>query len=147
MTEDLPQNRTPSGVDFKYDEARENAEIAAALGAEVAQRFGSRDETPFSILARDARGALLGGLNGVSHWRWLYIRHLWVAPERRGRGLAAQLLAHAEAKAKARGCVGLYIDTFDPAVAGIYQRRGFTRAGEIEDFPPGAARLFLIKRL
>ena len=28
---------------------------------------------------RDGAGALIGGLNGVIHWRWLYIRHLWVA--------------------------------------------------------------------
>ncbi|BDV35895.1 GNAT family N-acetyltransferase [Methylocystis iwaonis] len=126
-------------------EAAESAEVAANLGAEIAARFGPREEAPLSLALRDAGGALQGGLNGVIHWRWLYIRHLWVAPEWRSQGFAKSLIAAAEREARARGAIGAYIDTFDPAVAGFYERLGYLRCGEIADFPPGAQRIYLSK--
>ena len=128
-------------------ERGESAEIAARLGAEIAAQFGPRDETPLSILARSAGGELIGGLNGIAHWRWLYIRHLWVAATARGDGLGRQLMAAAEAQARALGCVGMYIDTFDPRIAAYYERAGFSRVGEIVDFPPGGQRIYLSKPL
>lgn len=128
-------------------EAVESAEVAARLAAEIAARYGPRDEAPLSLIMRDGAGALIAGLNGVTHWRWLYIRRLWVAPSRRGEGLASQLIAAAERAARDRGAIGAYIDTFDPRVAAFYMRRGFSRVGEIADFPLGGQRIFLSKRL
>ena len=32
-----------------------------------------------AIFIRDDRGAIVGGLNGHTHWSWLFISHLWVA--------------------------------------------------------------------
>lgn len=127
--------------------AGEAAEIAARLGAEIAAQFGPRDETPLSILAHTDEGALIGGLNGVIHWRWLYIRHLWVAAVARGEGLGRELIAAAEVEARSRNCIGIYIDTFDLRVADYYEGAGFSRAGEIADFPPGGQRIYLSKRL
>ncbi len=125
----------------------DSSRVAAALGAEVAARFGPRDETLFSILAHDDAGALVAGLNGVVHWGWCYIRHFWVAAGWRGRGLGRSLLLDAEAAAAARGCAGLYLDTFDPGAARFYERCGFLSFGRIEGFPPGHARIFLAKTL
>lgn len=120
--------------------------LADALGAHVAARFGPRDEAPLHVFAYDG-DELVGGLNGVTHWRWLYVRQLWVADMRRGAGLGAELLRRAEEAARARQCLGVYIDTFEPQVAAFYERRGFARFGAIADFPPGAQRIFLAKRL
>jgi len=117
------------------------------LSAEVAARFGPRDETPLSVLAHDGDGALIGGLNGGSHWGWLYIRQFWVAESWRKRGLGRSLLDAAEAKARARGCAGVYLDTFSPQAEAFYARCGYERFGALEDFPPGHARVFLRKRL
>lgn len=128
-------------------ETAESAEIAARLAAEIAARFGARNEAPLAVAARDESGALIGGLNGVTHWRWLYIRHLWVDEAQRGRGLARRLIASAESAARARGAMGAYIDTFDPRVAALYERLGFSRFGEIGDFPVGGKRIYLSKRL
>lgn len=124
----------------------ESAEIAARLGAEIAARFGPRDEASLSIALRDDDGALVAGLNGVTHWRWLYIRHLWVAEPLRGGGLARRIMAEAESLARDRGAIGAYIDTFDARVAAFYERLGYRRAGEIADFPLGGMRVFLSKR-
>ncbi len=128
-------------------EPMESLDVAARLGAEIAARFGLREEAPLSITMRDGAGTLLCGLNGVTHWRWLYIRHVWVAEPQRGRGLATKLLEAAERAALARGAIGAYIDTFDPRVAAFYERLGFGRVGEIADFPPGGQRIYLSKRL
>lgn len=127
--------------------AAESPEIAARLGAEITARFGPRDETSLSILARAADGTLVGGLNGVVHWRWLYIRHLWVAEAERGAGIGRHLLATAEAEARRRSCVGIYVDTFDPGAARFYEHAGFSRSGEIIDLPPGARRIYLSRHL
>ncbi|MFO1101574.1 MAG: GNAT family N-acetyltransferase [Methylocystis sp.] len=128
-------------------EQSESAELAARLGEEIAAQFAPREEAPVCVVAHDPQGALVAGLNGVLHWRWLYVRHLWVEPSQRGRGWGRRLIAEAERIAIERGCVGLYVDTFDPHAAAFYESLGFARAGEIVDFPPGHARLFLRKRL
>jgi GNAT superfamily N-acetyltransferase len=125
----------------------ESPAIAAHLGAEIAARFGPRDETSLSILARTADGTLVGGLNGVVHWRWLYIRHLWVAEAERGGGIGRRLLATAEGEARRRSCMGMYVDTFDRGAARFYECAGFSRSGEITDLPPGARRIYLSRHL
>ena len=120
--------------------------VAASLAAEIATAFGPRNESPLSIIAYDG-DAVAGGLNGSVHWGWCYIRHLWIQAEWRRRGLGRRLLAEAETQARARRCVGLYVDTFDPGAAQFYERAGYTRFGRIDDFPRGHARTFLQKRL
>lgn len=140
------ENEVVEKIFFSIESA-ESAELAVRLGEEVAVRFGARDERPLSIVARDAQGALVAGLNGVSHWRWLYVRHLWVEKSQRGGGLGRRVMVEAERLAKERGCVGVYVDTFDPQAAAFYETLGFTRAGEIVGFPPGHARFFLSKLL
>jgi ribosomal protein S18 acetylase RimI-like enzyme len=97
--------------------------------------------------SRSSRNTVVGGLNGSTHWGWCYIRHLWVREGWRRRGLGYTLLAEAETQARARHCVGLYVDTFDAGAAAFYERSGFERFGRIDDFPPGHARTFLLKRL
>lgn len=122
------------------------AMVASSLAAEVTADFGPRDETPLSIIAR-AGDAVVGGLNGSTHWGWCYIRHLWVRDDWRRGGLGHRLLVHAETEARARGCAGLYVDTFNEGAVTFYERAGFARFGRIEGFPPEHARTFLMKRL
>jgi ribosomal protein S18 acetylase RimI-like enzyme len=125
--------------------------VAKSLAAEIAAGFGPRDESPFSIVAYDgvgnAGGAVVGGVNGATHWGWCYIRQLWVEAAWRRCGLGLRLLAETEALTRARQSVGLYVDTFDPGAANFYERAGFARFGQIDDFPPGHKRIFLRKRL
>ena len=146
MAGDPADEKPAAAISFEHDENGEDAGVAARLGADVAAQFGPRDEAPLSIRALDGSGALVGGLNGVTHWRWLYVRHLFVTEGGRGAGLGRRLLAEAEAMARRRGCVGIYLDTFDAGAAAFYERCGFARHGVIEDFPPGFARTYLSKK-
>lgn len=146
MTERLDGADSPSIAVFD-DTANSGAEfVAVSLAAEIAAGFGPASGLPLSIVA-SAGDIVAGGLNGVTHWGWCYIRHLWVRADWRRRGLGHRLLAEAETQARARACVGLYVDTFDPGAAAFYERAGFARFGKIEDFPPGHARMFLRKRM
>jgi GNAT superfamily N-acetyltransferase len=132
---------------FQWRDEAESPELAALLAQEIAVRHGSRDEKPLFIHARDADGALICGVNGMTHWRWLYVRHFWVAPARRAQGLGTALMAEVERAARERGCVGVYLDTFDEGPARFYERLGFRRCGRIENFPPRATRTILAKPL
>jgi GNAT superfamily N-acetyltransferase len=138
--------KPPSLEFFEREGAPGLAEAEDALAREIAMRFGPRAETPFAIVAR-AEDATVGGLEGLTHWRWLYVRRLWVAQEWRGRGLGRRLLAEAEARARARDCVGVYLDTFDDGAVRFYEKCGFAVCGRIDNFPPGARRTYLSKRL
>lgn len=131
-----------------YDSAEEkaSARVEASLGEEVASRFGPRDETPLSIQAFDG-GTLIGGLNGCTHWGWLYIRQFWVTASWRSRGVGRGLLQQAETQARMRNCIGIYLDTFDPGAAQFYARCGYSTFGQIGDFPPGHTRTFLYRKL
>lgn len=56
-------------------------------------------------------------------------------PSHRGRGLASALIRAAEAEARARGRWLIVLDTAtDEGAAGLYERHGFTLAGEIPDY-------------
>jgi ribosomal protein S18 acetylase RimI-like enzyme len=65
----------------------------------------------------------------------------------RPQGLGTQLLESAEAEAKRRGCRGAWLDTFNAAAARFYEKQGYHPFGLINDYPPGAARDFLLKLL
>lgn len=122
------------------------AYVASSLTSEIVAGFGRRNETPLSIVAHEG-DKVVGGLNGATHWAWCYIRHLWVHEDWRRHGLGQRLLAEAETQARARQCVGLYVDTFDAGAATFYERAGFETFGRIDGFPPGHARIFLHKKL
>lgn len=56
-------------------------------------------------------------------------------PSHRGRGLASALIRVAEAEAIARGRTLIVLDTAsEEGAAGLYERHGFTLAGEIPDY-------------
>ena len=99
------------------------------------------------VVARDAEGTLVGGVFGEIYWGWLNIVVLWVAPTLRRQGLGTRLLSRAELEAVAKGCHGVYLDTFTFQGYGLYLRAGYEIFGTLEQFPSGHSRHFLRKRL
>lgn len=123
------------------------ATISEGLSSFNDADVGPAHRSPLAVLVRDSDAQLVGGISGYTAWGWLYVQWLWLEPGRRGRGLAGQMLAAAEAEAKARGCHGAYIDTFSPVALKVYRRAGYEPFGELADFPPGRTRVFLQKPL
>ncbi|MBB3911355.1 GNAT family N-acetyltransferase [Sphingomonas desiccabilis] len=102
---------------------------------------------PVAILLRDADGHTIGGLWGRSGYDWLFVEYLAVPQALRGQRLGSALIAEAERIARARGCCGLWLDTFAFQARGFYEKLGFTVFGTLEDHPRGSRRFFLSKRL
>jgi GNAT superfamily N-acetyltransferase len=98
------------------------------------------------VVARRA-GRMVAGATGQTAWAWLYIGRLWVAEELRGAGLGTRIVRRLESEAKARGCTGAWLDTFDFQAKPFYEKLGYRLFGELADFPPGHARHFLWRPL
>jgi GNAT superfamily N-acetyltransferase len=130
---------SPSDVDL--------AAIGDCLVAFNAADVGPSGRQALTVLVRDCNGAVIGGLSGYTAWGWLFTQWLFVPDALRGQGLAGQLLARAEEEARARGCHGAWIDTFNPQALKAYQRQGYEIFGELPEFPKGRTRVFLKKHL
>jgi ribosomal protein S18 acetylase RimI-like enzyme len=75
-----------------------------------------------------------------------------VAPRRQRKGLGARLLAEAEREAAKRGAARMYVDTSGRAqyapTRGFYERNGYQKAAELEDFyAPGDAKIIYARAL
>jgi GNAT superfamily N-acetyltransferase len=102
---------------------------------------------PLGAFARDANGAVLGGVYGLVNWTWLHVSLLWVSSELRHQGLGSRLLAAIEAAGVERGCSEAHLDTFSYQARPFYERHGYRLFATLEDYPPGHQRLFLRKTL
>ncbi len=109
--------------------------------------LGPADARPLALLLRSPDGqAVTGGLWGRTAFQWLFVELLFVPENLRGRHVGAALLQAAEAEARERGCIGAWLDTFNPSAREFYRQQGYETFGEIGEYPPGHGRYFLHKR-
>jgi len=108
--------------------------------------FGQSDRRELAIPIYDDHGNLLGGLTGYTGRGWLYIGMLFVPEEMRGKGLAARMLDMAEQEARARGCIGAYIDTMNPDALSVYLKQGYIEIGRLKGLAGGHDVTWLEKR-
>ena len=94
-----------------------------------------------TLLVHDADGRPAGGLWGRGFYQWLFVEYLVVPESMRGQGVGRDLMARAEAWARAKGYVGVWVDTFSFQARPFYEKLGFTvfggvagvSAGDVED--------------
>jgi GNAT superfamily N-acetyltransferase len=116
------------------------------LDAYNARFWPDANWAPRYIFARDAAGAVQGGVYYVVAMEWLFVNWLWVAESHRGAGEGTRLIRAAEHEARVAGCRGVYLDTFTFQAPGFYQKLGYSEFGRIADFPTGFDRIWLMKR-
>jgi GNAT superfamily N-acetyltransferase len=121
--------------------------VLAPLRAYNEAMAGPARAEPVAILLRDAEDRPVGGLWGRSGYDWMFVEYLAVPEALRGQRLGSALIAEAERIARARGCCGIWLDTFAFQARGFYEKLGFTVFGTLEDHPRGSRRFFLSKRL
>lgn len=92
-------------------------------------------------------GVTRGGLIGQTSRDWLFVELLYVPEDLRRSGYGRQIMQLAEDEARARGCIGIHLDTLSFQARGFYEKLGFDVFGTLEDFPPGHSRFYLHKRL
>ena len=120
------------------------------LGAFNHTRVGPESVLRLGLLLREGGaedGKIEGGVLAWSWYGWMHIGFVYLPEALRGAGLGRRLLQRTEAIARARGCHGMWLDTFSFQARGFYEKLGFSVFGEIEDYPPGHSRIFLKKRL
>ena len=112
------------------------------------EQAGESRREPIAIMLRDPdTGAYCGGLIGQISFDWLFVSLLFVPEAARGQDLGTRLLEQAEQLARAKGCLGLWLDTYSFQAPDFYLRRGFEPFGQIDDHPVGGRRTFFRKRL
>jgi GNAT superfamily N-acetyltransferase len=135
-------------LDVQLPLQREDASIVElGLRAFTDERAGPVDARSFGIYLRDDAGTVVGGLNGELRWTWLYIAHLWLPGEYRGRGIGTALLMRAETFAREQGARAAYLDTLEFHALEFYEKHGYRPFGVLQDFPPGFRRFYLQKSL
>ncbi|MCJ8206932.1 GNAT family N-acetyltransferase [Pseudomonas sp. RGM2987] len=133
-------------TDAPTDEERQA--ILAPLRAYNTAKTGGTVPELVAWLVRDERSdEVVGGLYGRVFFRWLYIELLVVPEQARGQGTGSSLMQMAEEYAREKGCVGMWLDTFDFQAPVFYRKHGFTEIGQIDDYPPGHQHFFFQKRL
>ena len=121
--------------------------VLAPLREYNRSRGGDPRARPVALILSDDQGAKLGGLWGRISYDWLFVELLAVPEAHRGGGYGAKLMRAAEDQARAAGCVGVWLDTFEFQARGFYEKLGFEVFGALDDHPVGGRRFFLRKRL
>jgi len=122
--------------------------IGTALGAEADALFGpDPSRATLAITAEDDAGRSQGGLWMRVRRGWLFLDLFILAPAMRRGGTGSQILAMAEDQARALGCTGVWLDSYDFQAPPFYEQRGYRRFGELADYPAPHGRAWLLKRL
>lgn len=123
------------------------AVIADGLVAFNVSRAGPNNAQPLAIALLGDNERPVGGLWGKTGYNWLFIELVFVPEILRGRHLGAELVRIAETTAISRGCIGVWLDTFEFQARGFYERLGYEVFGALDDYPPGSSRYFMRKSL
>jgi GNAT superfamily N-acetyltransferase len=108
---------------------------------------GDLPSAHFLVEARSPRGKLLGGLQGMVYYEWLFIAYFWLSHDIRRGGLGKRMIDAAERHAEDLGCHGVWLDTFSWQARPFYEKQGYRLFGSLPDYPTGHARYFMTKRL
>lgn len=121
------------------------AKILEPLNAHNVKEAGPAEWGLLAITVRDPEGHIVGGLWGRTGYGFLFVELLAVGPAK-GSGLGREMMLLAEAEAKRRGLLGIWLDTWTFQAPGFYLKLGFVECGRIKDYPPGHDRIFFVKR-
>ncbi|HYL14596.1 MAG TPA: GNAT family N-acetyltransferase [Terriglobales bacterium] len=89
------------------------------------------------FVATEKSGEIVGTIAcSVVHTGEGHIRGMAIRPTAQGSGVAARLLAHAEAHFRQKNCKRVSLDTTAPLTRAIrfYERSGFSPSGKVQDF-------------
>jgi GNAT superfamily N-acetyltransferase len=103
---------------------------------------------PFAIRLRDtATSEIVGGIWAQFYYDWLFVELLFVPEEERGKDVGSRLISEVEARAREKGCVGVWLDTLSFQAPDFYLKLGYEAFGVLDDYPKGAKRFFMRKLL
>ncbi len=119
-----------------YDSKPKQEDVEILSNGISAYAKSSKNQSPiesFSFFVYDENHMIQGGCNGAMYFGCLHIDQLWVAEKLRGMSFGKQLIGHAEALAKGKGCLFATVNTMDWEARGFYEKLGY----QIEYQRPG----------
>jgi len=98
-------------------------------------------------VARDGQGRAVGCGAIVIGTEFGELKRMFVRPESRGQGIAAQLLGFLENEAKAKGCLTFMLETgpSQPEAIAFYARSGYEPRGPFGGYGPDPFSVFMEK--
>ena len=108
---------------------------------------GSFDGRGLGFVMRDASGRMIGAADGYTWAGTSELKQMWVEEGYRGRGHARALLVAFVAEARKRGVQRIWLSSYDFQAPGLYEKAGFKRVAEFNDWPPGHTNVVLCKVL
>jgi len=110
------------------------------------KKTGIDDAKAIGLTVYDVE-TLIGGLNGVTSFGWLYIETIWLDEAYRHRGIGKQLLQDAENEAVKRGCKFACLTSFTFQAKPFYEKYGYEVFGQLDNYPEGEKMYFMRKSL
>jgi ribosomal protein S18 acetylase RimI-like enzyme len=108
---------------------------------------GQDDGKGLAFVAFDAHDKQIGAVAGYTWAGMAEIKQLWVDEDHRGCGIGRGLLEAAIAEAVFRRCQCVWVSSYDFQAPGLYEKCGFERVAELNDWPPGHCHITLCCRL
>jgi GNAT superfamily N-acetyltransferase len=121
-------------------------ELFKALRAYNVAACGPSGYQPF-VLTYRSKGKIVGGLFAEIYWGWMYVNHIWISEEHRGKGWGRALMRKAEAEARKRGVRNSFLESFSFQAPRFYAKLGYREFGRVNDFPKGHSRHWMTKAL
>jgi ribosomal protein S18 acetylase RimI-like enzyme len=101
----------------------------------------------FSIFIKGSNNEPIGGIMVSFLWNGMHIDSLWVDEKYRKKGLGSKLMHMVEAEGIKRGSTVSYTDTFSWQAPEFYAKLGYSKYGEIKNFPKGNSLIYFKKDL
>jgi GNAT superfamily N-acetyltransferase len=121
--------------------------VAMQLAAYNASKSGGEMPDYLFIAARDADGAIKGGVVGGTYLGWLSIQVFTLEESLRGQGHGRRMMQLAEEEAVRRGCPRVFLETLSFQALPFYEKLGYQVHSKLDGFPPGGTRYALTKML
>jgi len=108
---------------------------------------GCHDGEGLGFFMRDEAGLVVGAALGYSWAGISELRQLWVEEQHRGKGYGRALLTAFVDEAARRGVKRVWLSSHSFQAPAMYEKEGFVRMAELQDFPIGYTNTIFCKVL
>jgi ribosomal protein S18 acetylase RimI-like enzyme len=98
------------------------------------------------LIVKNREGQVIGGLNGTSILKALYIDQLWIDERYRGLGYGKELMIEAERIARKDGCISSLAMVYSFQSPEFFQKLGYEIFGVSDGYPKPVKEYYFIKK-